>query len=285
MQSPGPSPTYLRVGFNSYLRPPEIMAAPHRHNEVEFLYLFKGKVIYNFSGLRVRLPTQTLILFWSGLPHQVLEASPGSALCGIEIPLAWYMHWKLPERLNQQLLSGHVLFEADHDLSSSDSQWVSDWHADLHSPRPVTRRATLLEVEARLWRYASSSSKNSLTSGRNDSVLSKGEVNRIERMARYIAQNYTRPLHVEEVSKVVNLHPNYAMKLFRKSFGDNFSAYLNQFRVAHAQRLLSMSDAKVTEIGVESGFGSLSRFNSNFRRECGMSPRAYREMTSSLGSA
>jgi AraC-like DNA-binding protein len=281
-QIQAPTPTYLRVGLNSYLHAPEIMAGPHRHNEVEFLYLFKGKVIYNFSGLRVRLPTNTLILFWSGLPHQVLESSPQSALCGIEIPLAWYMHWKLPERLNQQLLSGHVLFEADHDMSSGDGRLVAEWTTNLHSMRAAPRRATMLEVEARLWRYASSSSKNMLTGARNQSVLSKGEVNRIERMARYIAQNYTRPLHVEEVAKVVNLNANYAMKLFRKTFGNNFIAYLNQFRVAHAQRLLSMSDAKITEIGVQSGFRSLSRFNSNFRKECGMSPRDFRDITNTF---
>jgi AraC-like DNA-binding protein len=275
---------YLRVGLNSYLRPPELMKAPHRHNEVEFLYLFKGKVIYNFAGLTVRLPAQTLILFWSGLPHQVLSVSPGAALCGIEIPLAWYLHWKLPERLNQRLLSGQVLFEPDHALAPEDSSLVKAWTQSLRSSRPGARKATLLELEARLWRYASSE-KSSLTAGRSESVLSKGDVTRIERMARYIAQNYTRPLHVEEVSKIVDLHPNYAMKLFRKSFGDNFNAYLNQFRVAHAQRLLSMTDSKITEVCAASGFGSLSRFNSNFRKECGMSPRAYREFAAGRAKA
>jgi AraC-like DNA-binding protein len=81
---------------------------------------------------------------------------------------------------------------------------------------------------------------------------------------------------VREVAGVVNLHPNYAMKLFSKGFGSNFSGYLNQFRVAHAQRLLTLSDAKITETAKASGFGSLSRFNSNFRQITGLSPRAYR---------
>jgi AraC-like DNA-binding protein len=270
------SANYLRVGLNSYIRTPEIMPAAHRHNEVEFLYLFKGKVVYNFAGLNVRLPTQTLILFWAGLPHQVLEASPGAALCGVEIPLAWYLHWKLPERINQRLLGGQVLFESDNKLSKEDAEILRDWNSSLQSRRTLARRATLLEIEARLWRYASSD-KSSLNAGKTDPILSRGEVSRIERMARYIAENYTRPLHVEEVAKTVALHPNYAMKLFRKSFGNNFSAYLNHFRVAHAQRLLSMSDSKIVDVGRAAGFGSLSRFNSNFRRECGMSPRAYRD--------
>ena len=48
-------------------------------------------------------------------------------------------------------------------------------------------------------------------------------------------------------------------------------------RVYHAQRLLSSTNSKIMDIALESGFGSLSRFNANFKEFCGVSPKAYRQ--------
>jgi AraC-like DNA-binding protein len=273
-----PVTPYLRVGLNGYCHQPGVMPVPHRHNEVELLFLIQGDVDYRFNEERIRLPRRRLLLFWSGLTHQVVEVGPQALLCGLEIPLAWFLHWNLPERINQDLLVGRVLQETDASMTKSDATQIIRWASDLQSKRPGARMAALLEIEARLCRFASKNSGTGrvLNAGSGGGHLGEVEVDRIERMARYIAENCTRSLRVEEVAKVVKLHPNYAMKLFQKGFGVKFSAYLNQFRVAYAQHALITDDAKITEVGLGSGFGSLSRFNSNFRKACGMSPRSYR---------
>jgi AraC-like DNA-binding protein len=106
--------------------------------------------------------------------------------------------------------------------------------------------------------------------------LSESRLSKAEQMACYIAQRYTEPLSVEEISRCVGLHPGYAMTLFQKTFGMTLVGYVTQHRVAHAQRLLATSDKKVLPIAIESGFGSLSRFNEVFRRLCGCTPREHR---------
>jgi AraC-like DNA-binding protein len=211
------------------------------------------------------------------VPHQVLESNHLALLCGLEIPLAWYLHWNLPSELTHHLLGGKILYEHSSKFSDSDAALTGHWRDDINSSSASRRRAVLLEIEARLWRFADSQKASQGRSlAKRSGILGDIEVSGIEKMAGFIAENYTRPLHVREVAGVVDLHPNYAMKLFSKGFGSNFNNYLNQFRVAHAQRLLSLSDAKITEIAKASGFGSLSRFNSNFRQITGLSPRAYR---------
>ncbi len=57
---------------------------------------------------------------------------------------------------------------------------------------------------------------------------------------------------------------------------DNFSRYLNGFRIRHAQVLLHETDLPVTEIMLESGFASKSSFNGEFRRVTGQTPSQYR---------
>lgn len=58
--------------------------------------------------------------------------------------------------------------------------------------------------------------------------------------------------------------------------GDNFSRYMNGFRIRHAQNLLRNTDLPVTEIMLEAGFVSKSSFNGEFRRTVGLTPSQYR---------
>ena len=104
---------------------------------------------------------------------------------------------------------------------------------------------------------------------RHQRGLSQAGLSKVEQMACYIAQHYTQPLSVEDIGKVVDLHPNYAMSLFKKTFGTTLVAYVTQHRVSHAHRLLATTDAKVVDIALATGFTSTSRLNAAFLAECG----------------
>src|SRR5262249_46352932 len=138
------------------------------------------------------------------------------------------------------------------------------------------KRAVLLEMEARLLRLALTLPAKTAGSRARHAMLSDSGLSKVERMACYIAQHYTDPLTVEDIGALVKLHPNYAMNLFRRTFGTTLIEYLTQHRVSHAQRLLATSDQKIVDVAFASGFGSISRFNEAFRRACKCSPRQYR---------
>ena len=96
-------------------------------------------------------------------------------------------------------------------------------------------------------------------------------------MARDVARHYQQALKVQDVAREVQLHPNYAMRFFKKTFRTTLNEYVTQYRIAQAQRLLATTDAKVIEVAFESGFRTLSRFYDAFERACGCSPSRYRK--------
>ena len=53
-----------------------LMAAAHRHNELELNMVAQGTVVYFFGGRRVTLPANSLMLFWAIAPHQLVDAPP-----------------------------------------------------------------------------------------------------------------------------------------------------------------------------------------------------------------
>lgn len=63
----------------------------------------------------------------------------------------------------------------------------------------------------------------------------------------------------------------------------NVSQFVNEYRVAEAQRLLRETGAPVTDIMFEVGFQTKSNFNREFLRINGMSPRTFRRTGASGG--
>jgi len=256
------------------------MRRPDHHNEVELNLLESGWLVYLLGGHKVRIEAGRLSLFWAAIPHQIMEYGPDTEYFVATIPFAWFLHCRLPDRLVQPLFQGAVVGERAAPGTAFDLEQFARWELDLRTGKESLKNIALLEMESRLRRLAlrlppldspSARSRRGLTN------LDHGRLNKVEHMACCIAQNYTEPLTIDDISREVGLHPNYAMGLFKKTFGTTLIDYLTRHRVSHAQRLLATTDDKIVDVAFSSGFSSISRFNEAFRRACGSSPRDYRK--------
>jgi len=103
-----------------------------------------------------------------------------------------------------------------------------------------------------------------------------GEISQVERIAMYIAQNYTHPIKIADIGKEIGLHPDYANVIFKKTFGMSLNEYLIQERISHAQRKLVSTDMSIAEILYDCGYNSISSFNATFRKINECTPREFR---------
>jgi AraC-like DNA-binding protein len=253
------------------------MRRPDHHNEIELNLLYSGWVTYLLGGQKVRFEVGTLGLFWAAIPHQIIDYAKQTEYFVATIPLSWFLQCDLPERLSQPLMRGEVIMEADKRRAPIDPALFAQWETDLAIGREEAKDIVMIEMEARLRRLAGSLPSPSVQKRRKQRLsLQAGALNKVEQMACLVAQRYTEPLTVAEISLAVGLHPNYAMGLFKKTFGTTLIDYLTSHRISHAQRLLATTDQKIVEIAFSSGFNSISRFNEAFRRACGCTPRDYR---------
>ena len=270
-------PDFTPYGFTCVQWRPYPMVRPDHHNEIELNMLRSSPVTYLLGGRKVQIPAGRLSAFWAAIPHQIIDYSGDTNYFVATIPLAWFIQCRLPERLTVPLMHGEVVSEPFNDRAESDFAVFAQWQQDLAEGGPVNQSIVLLEVEARLRRLSKSLPPlRQLVPDRSDPGIQSGGLNRVEHMACIVAQRYTEPLTVPEISKAVGLHPNYAMNLFKKAFGTTLIEYLTNHRVSHAQRLLATTDKKIVDIAFSSGFNSMSRFNEAFREACGCTPREYR---------
>lgn len=103
----------------------------------------------------------------------------------------------------------------------------------------------------------------------NDDVMQKA--------LTYIQRNFKNKINLSDVSKYVNISPNYFSKMFHETIGVTFKTYVINQKMSFARKLLLNSDFMITEIAYEIGYTSLTSFCRDFKNRFGVSPIEYKK--------
>ena len=99
---------------------------------------------------------------------------------------------------------------------------------------------------------------------------------RMQQIHHFIETHYQRPIELGELSRLTHLSEAAFCRYFKKSTQLTFTAFLNQYRINQAKKIL-LQHKTVTEACFESGFENLSHFNKTFKRMVGENPSTYRK--------
>jgi AraC-like DNA-binding protein len=105
---------------------------------------------------------------------------------------------------------------------------------------------------------------------------SKKQQARLQKVYSFIDDQYARKITLNDVAKRVNLSKEAFCRYFKNNTGNTFTAFLNQYRITQAKRLL-LSGKNVSEACYASGFESLSYFNRTFKKISGENPSEFRK--------
>ena len=99
--------------------------------------------------------------------------------------------------------------------------------------------------------------------------------------AKKVAARMTRDLTVhhtiEQLAQEAGLSPTALKKCFRGVYGSSIYAYLREYRLQTAQRLLAETSLPVAEIARQVGYENPNKFSSAFRATAGLTPTEYRK--------
>lgn len=99
-----------------------------------------------------------------------------------------------------------------------------------------------------------------------------------KKLLDYCSENFRDPISLDDISEATGYSATYISHLFSEKFKMGFSRFISTMRVDEAKKLLR-SKAKITEISLECGFGSIRNFNRVFKDHTGLSPSEYRSKT------
>lgn len=99
---------------------------------------------------------------------------------------------------------------------------------------------------------------------------------RIVEAKLYIDAHFDQKIELDKISDQACFSKYHFLRLFKQAYGKSPHKYLTEVRIRHARELLGQGQS-VTEVCYAVGFDSLPSFTHLFKREVGISPRAYIE--------
>ena len=165
------------------------------------------------------------------------------------------------------------------DIRDYDPLIFRRWREELLSEDAALEQIVRDELTARVRRLDREGWRDLRDVGEAMHAARHGDAERmlhVERMARYISEHALDAISVDEVARSVNLHPNYAMTIYKRAVGLTINQSIVRQRLDTAQSLLIASDMTIANIAFEAGFSSLSRFYEAFRQRFGCQPGAFR---------
>lgn len=96
-----------------------------------------------------------------------------------------------------------------------------------------------------------------------------------------VLRQFEGPEHLAEgvagLARLAARSPDHVNRAIRASFGKTATELVNDLRLDHVARQLSLSDADILNSAYAAGFHNVGHFYKLFRRKFGLTPRAYRQ--------
>ncbi len=247
----------------------------HWHQEMEFLYLTGGQVLFHVEDRCFPLHAGEGIFIPPGLLHHATALgseqvcfhafvlAPGFILSPFDTHA--YNTYLLP-RLHNNLTFATPL--------KVDIPWQREilGHLQTIFATPALDELFLRGITLLLW--------NQLYLGQVAAVQPTSPLEALSQQLtpalRYIHEHYTDSLHLEALAAMIPLSEGEFCRAFKRLTGTSPFRYLVRYRILQSCTELKQTNKKITDIALSNGFNNISYYNRAFLKVMGMTPSQYR---------
>ena len=104
---------------------------------------------------------------------------------------------------------------------------------------------------------------------------------RIASIIKYMNEHFTEDLNLEKIADMFYVSKSHLCYYFKNCTGMTILNYIKDLRLAHAVKLVVMTQYKSIDIGLECGYTSVSNFLRDFKKKYGVSPMTMRKQNES----
>ena len=189
-------------------------------------------------------------------------------------------HTKLPYRcyyIHMIVSSGQIhdaLQELPDFMEISNVSYMKDLFERLYTLYNTGLAEDELMVQSLILELVYFLKKNFL-SDRSQKGLRGGNRQVIEDTLEYIRENLTTEMDLAFLANRASFSRIYFHKLFKSSTGRTLHQYVEEQRIKRAINLMVSTDMTLSQVAYECGFSSQSYFCYAFKRNTGLTPRAY----------
>lgn len=273
---------YNFSGFPLYIRSGRISLYPnysfisHWHDDLEFIVVQSGHMLYNINGTVIRLEEGHGLFVNSQQFHYGF--SDDFTECTFLCVLLHPMLLCTTELLEQRFVTP-VISETDFPFCvlTPDIAWQHQICVHLlEMARSLDSEVNLLQLQSlcfqiwtELYPHVPVSSKGS---SQKDPQLTA-----LKDMICFIQERYDDKITLQDIAAAGRVCKSTCCMIFQKYIRQSPNAYLIEYRLKKSIDLINQSGQSITQIGMAVGFTSPSYYAETFRKHYGCTPGEYRK--------
>ena len=99
----------------------------------------------------------------------------------------------------------------------------------------------------------------------------------IDAVCRYIKENYTQGITLEQTADIFHVSKEYLSKAFKAHMNEGFAEYVTALRMKRAYELITDYHAQLKDVGAMVGYYDLAHFYKTFKKYYGKTPGEVRD--------
>lgn len=108
-------------------------------------------------------------------------------------------------------------------------------------------------------------------------ISTNNKILKLKNVIKYIYDNYNKPLHINELSKIAGYSEYHFIRFFKSQTGKTCTNFINALRIEKSLDLLINTNLSITEIAFNVGYDDVSYFIKVFKRLTSSTPSNYRK--------
>lgn len=258
--------------------PARVIAPMHFHDEVEFVYVDHGRILFTVNDDEFIAEPGDLVYVAGRVPHETRALVENTNTALIQFSLRDFMdirsdisrylyrfisvggksyyHFVRGDAATENVLS-HIRMLCT-ESTTHDAGYESFVKSGIYALVGTLYRMDLI-VDA-------------------ESFFNRKYLDRLHTSLAYIDTHYAEPITLDVLSEVSRLNASYFCRLFKKTTHATFTEYLNFVRVCKSEQMLTSMTASVSAVSAEVGFSSVSYFSRVFKHYKGCSPGRYQKI-------
>ena len=102
----------------------------------------------------------------------------------------------------------------------------------------------------------------------------------IDNAVKYIKENYTSEITIKKLCDAIHVSKNVLYENFHNAFGNTVNAYICEYRINKAKKLLADTDDPIYTISEKIGINNNAYFCRQFKKITGFTPTEFRKRNS-----
>ncbi|MDO5425909.1 MAG: AraC family transcriptional regulator [Eubacteriales bacterium] len=274
-------PLYVRYGILSAY--PNYSAISHWHDDLEFILIKKGRMTYNVNGTLIDLAEHTGILVNSRQLHYGFSAEHQECefLCILFSPEIFHGNPWFYEHLIEPITENTAcpcLYLSGHGWQKTILEHLDALYRFFQEApdQPPAQPDAYFDLFGCLTAILKILYQN-LPAQQPASAAESQELAALKAMISYIEEHFSGHLTLQDIANAGACCKSKCSLLFRKYLRDTPISYLTKLRLRNSITALLGSDACITDIALEYGFGGASYYCETFRKYYGISPLQYKK--------